>query len=154
MSAAELAREIGISQALASYHLRFLVEAGSVELAEEVSNRGGRERRYRPRVDDPADAAGTGTVAQAGHELMVTALVAELQRRQGQREVGGRELMVDAELWVTDEQWLAFRNAVGDAAQRLHEQAVMPRSPGTRPVSVSAVLFPMQRGRRGSGAPR
>src|ERR1700753_959910 len=53
MSAAELGRELDISQALASYHLRFLVNAGAVELAEELSNRGGRERRYRYRAESP-----------------------------------------------------------------------------------------------------
>src|SRR5260221_10365724 len=51
LSAAELARELEVSQALASYHLRQLADAGLVELVEERSRRGGRERRYRHRVD-------------------------------------------------------------------------------------------------------
>lgn len=47
LSAAELGRELGISQAAASYHLRRLAQAGFVELVEERLVRGGRERLYR-----------------------------------------------------------------------------------------------------------
>jgi len=54
LSAAELARELEVSQALASYHLRRLADAGLVELVEERSRRGGQERRYRHRVDPTA----------------------------------------------------------------------------------------------------
>jgi len=42
-----IARELGISHALASQHLRKLDAAGLVELAEERRRRGGQERRYR-----------------------------------------------------------------------------------------------------------
>ena len=44
LSAAELARELGVSQALASYHLRQLADAGLAELADVRSHRGGQER--------------------------------------------------------------------------------------------------------------
>lgn len=144
MSAAELGRELGISQALASYHLRFLVNADAVELAEEVTTRGGRERRYRYRAGQSGDAAvkpAKGT--PEGYELLLTAALDELRRRQQERDPNGPGLMVDAELWVTDKQWLAFRDAVRKASHRLHDQAVKPRTTGTRPVSVSAVLFTM-----------
>src|ERR1035438_78848 len=60
MSAAELARELGVSQALASYHLRQLADAEAVELAEERSRRGGKERRYRYRVPPSAGRTGGG----------------------------------------------------------------------------------------------
>lgn len=142
MSAAELARELGISQALASYHLRFLEEADAVQLVEEVANRGGRERRFRYIADAPADA-GASRSGNDSHELLVRAAVAELQRRQLERDPEAPGLLVDAELWVTDEQWLAFRDAVREAGVRLHEQAARPRSPGTRRVSVTAALFAM-----------
>ena len=141
MSAAELGRELGISQALASYHLRSLHQAGAVQLVEEVVNRGGRERRYRYVADEPEPASAQTELET--HELMLTAAVEELRRRHAERAVSGRGLTIDAELWVTEDQWLAFRDAVRDAGVRLHEQAARPRAAGTRHVSVTALLFEM-----------
>jgi len=46
-SAAELARELGGSQANASYHVRRLEHAGLVVVVEQLSVRGGQARRYR-----------------------------------------------------------------------------------------------------------
>src|ERR1700722_5907615 len=59
-SAMELSRELGVSQALASYHLRQLYAAGVVELTEVRSRRGGRERRftYAPAAIAPPGMAG------------------------------------------------------------------------------------------------
>jgi DNA-binding transcriptional ArsR family regulator len=142
MSAAELARELGISQALASYHLRFLVDAEAVELAEEVVNRGGRERRYRYRADGGPQQSAAGD-DDGTHELLLTATVDELRRRHAQRTSSGRALAVDAELWVCPDDWLAFRDTVRAAAVRLHEQATRPRAAGTTHVNVTALLFEM-----------
>lgn len=140
MSAAELGRELGISQALASYHLRFLVDAGAVQLAEEVVNRGGRERRYRYHAGGLEPAP---DLAPESLELMVTAVTDELRRRHGQRVPAGRSLTIDAELWVSEEEWLAFREAVHAAGVRLHEQAARPHAPDTLHVNVTALLFEM-----------
>jgi DNA-binding transcriptional ArsR family regulator len=141
MSAAELGRELGISQALASYHLRFLVEAAAVELAEEVVNRGGRERRYRYHAGSPEP--GTAGEELGSHELLLTAAVDELRRRHAQRKPAGPGLTVDAELWVSGEDWSEFRDTVRAAAVRLHEQATRPRTAGTIHVNVTALLFEM-----------
>ena len=46
MSAAEAARETGMSQANTSYHLRLLERVGLLQVAEQVTIRGGRARRY------------------------------------------------------------------------------------------------------------
>jgi len=72
MSAAELARELGVSHALASQHLRRLDAVGLVELAEVRANRGGRERRYRavhgsPLSDQRHEAAPLLAEALAGN---------------------------------------------------------------------------------------
>lgn len=139
MSAAELAREMDVSQALASYHLRALVDAELVELAEQVNNRGGRERRYRYRVELEG-ARKYGPDADE-RELMVTALVAELQRREPARDPDAPGLVVDAELWVSDEDWREVRRQVAEAAEWLHKRAVRPGTPGTRPVNASVVMF-------------
>ena len=66
MSAAEIARELGIGHANASYHLRFLADADLVVEAGEERIRGGVAKRYRHpwdaaetagAVDSPEDAA-------------------------------------------------------------------------------------------------
>src|SRR6188472_798006 len=49
MTAADLARELDLTHANASYHLRQLVAAGAVELAGEERIRGGVAKRYRYR---------------------------------------------------------------------------------------------------------
>ncbi|WP_229821461.1 MULTISPECIES: helix-turn-helix domain-containing protein [Streptomyces] len=61
MSAAELARELGVSHALASQHLRRLAAVELVELAEERLRRGGRERRYRATRDSSVAAPACAT---------------------------------------------------------------------------------------------
>ncbi|OPG04279.1 winged helix-turn-helix domain-containing protein, partial [Microbispora sp. GKU 823] len=61
MSAAELSRELGISHALASHHLRCLDEAGLAELAGVRVRRGGRERRYRAAGGTPLTERGTAS---------------------------------------------------------------------------------------------
>jgi DNA-binding transcriptional ArsR family regulator len=141
MSAAELAREMDVSQALASYHLRAVVDAGLAELAEEFSNRGGRERRYRYRtgLDDHRGRA----MDDDERALLITALTAELQRRERSRDPEAPGLVVDAELWVTDQQWREAKEQIAQATVRLHEQAVRPGTPGTRPVNASVVMFGM-----------
>src|SRR5260221_12983564 len=72
LSAAELARGLEVSQALASYHLRQLADAGLVELVGERSRRGGREGRYRHRADpDGEGLAGDGEGRGLGSEALM-----------------------------------------------------------------------------------
>lgn len=149
MSAAELAREMQVSQALASYHLRALVEAELVELAEELVNRGGRERRYRYRTE--LESAKKTKMTADERAVLLTALAAELERREPARDPDAPGLIVDAELWVTDEEWRAVREQIADASNRLHRLAVRPGTPGTRPVNVTVVLFGMTDPRIGAG---
>jgi hypothetical protein len=87
------------------------------------------------------DPGGAG--AQEGVDLLATAAVEELRRRQQERRPDSRSLLMDAELWVTAEEWLAFRDAVHEAGVRLHDSAQRPRTAGTQRVSVTAFLFEM-----------
>jgi DNA-binding transcriptional ArsR family regulator len=145
LSAAELARELEVSQALSSYHLRQLADAGLVELAEERSHRGGRERRYRHRVQPRVDQPDTGLPAggDEAQELFVEAIVAELRRRASLRVGDPRGLSVDAELWVHPEDWEQARQTITAASTLLHEQARRPHEPGTVHVNTSVVMFAM-----------
>jgi len=143
-SAMELSRELGISQALASYHLRQLHSAGVIELAEVRSRRGGQERRfaYRPAAGSP----GRTPPRTDGLALFAEAVCVELRRRSQEAEAGVDRLGVDAELWVSPAEWAEAVDAVRAASIGLHGQAKPPRTAGTIRVSVSAVLFPMTTG--------
>ncbi|ARF52847.1 winged helix-turn-helix domain-containing protein [Streptomyces gilvosporeus] len=137
MSAAELSRELGISHALASRHLRSLDAVGLVELAEERTRRGGRERRYRTVHGSPLSD-------QNEAQLLGAALAHTLKERATRRHPEGRGVTVDAELWMEPEVWEQARQKLADLAAELHDAARPPRSPGTMPVSLTLMAFPMQ----------
>jgi DNA-binding transcriptional ArsR family regulator len=140
-SAMELSRELGISQALASYHLRRLHSAGVIELAEVRSRRGGQERRftYRPGAGSPERAP------QHADDLALfaEAVCVELRRRSREAAAGVDRLGVDAELWVDPAVWAEAVDAMRAASIGVHRLAKPPRTAGTIRVSVSAVLFAM-----------
>lgn len=142
LSATELSRELGISQALASYHLRQLHSAGVIELAEVRSRRGGQERRFVYRPAAPG-APGRTPSPTDGLALFAEAVCVELRRRSLEAEAGGDRLGVDAELWVDPGLWAEAVETMRTASIGLHHQAKPPRTAGTIRVSVSAVLFPM-----------
>jgi DNA-binding transcriptional ArsR family regulator len=140
-SAMELSRELGISHALASYHLRQLHTAGVIDLTEVRSHRGGRERRF---TCTPAAASpGTARYDREGRILFAEAIAAELRRRSRHAEPGAGQVGVDAELWVDAAVWDSAVDAIRTASRELHEHARAPRTPGTVRVSVTALLFPM-----------
>ncbi|ONI60764.1 transcriptional regulator [Leifsonia sp. ALI-44-B] len=175
MSAAEAGRELGYSQATASYHLRVLERAGLVRVVETVRLRGGEAKRYRHessaerfRFDDAQASAsasagagdGTSGAIDAARAQVVApkptassaedraeyveALIHELRRRNARRG-DGPQVSTDAELWVDPETWRRVVRHVGDASALLHAAAKPPRTPGTRPVSMTAALFPLKR---------
>lgn len=139
-SAMGLSRELGISQALASYHLRQLHAAGLIELTEVRSRRGGRERRFVYRPGSPISSEPEGETLA----LFAEASCVELRRRSGEALPGGPQVGVDAELWVDPADWAETVGAIRAQSERLHERARAPRSPGTIKVSVSAMLFTMR----------
>lgn len=147
-SAAELARELGGSQANASYHLRRLEGAGLVVLVERVTVRGGQSRRYRhvssSRPGPLSQHATTSVPGLRESELEFASLLAlALTRRYGERDLGPK-CDVDAELWVDPALWSEVVEQVNDVSARLHAAAVAPRTPGTVRVSMTASLFTMR----------
>jgi len=145
LTAAEVARELGITHANASYHLRRLLAAGMIQPAGEERIRGGTAKRYR------YVAAGS-----RAHDVppgrrddyfrsMFAAVAHELIRRTG--ETGGFQaegnLMVDAEVWIEPALWHEFKERVGAAARDLHDAARPARTPGTVRTSTSIALFRM-----------
>nr|WP_228506303.1 helix-turn-helix domain-containing protein [Frigoribacterium sp. VKM Ac-2530] len=146
MSAAEAGRELGLSQATASYHLRVLERVGLVTVVDVVRIRGGDAKRYRHLSSAqpfPLEA-GPAVADDEERAQYVEALVDELRRRSRQR-ITGHQVSTDAELWVDPETWHRVVHHVGQASALLHAAAQPPRTPGTEPVSMTAALFPMRR---------
>lgn len=143
LTAADVARELGMNHANASYHLRQLLAVDAIEVAGEERIRGGVAKRYRyvTNKDKPAPQPGDGDPPGDGHRLVFEAVAAELRRRAGHiRRAHGNHL-TDAEVWVDPATWDRFRDAVAAASTELHDQARPPRTEGTIRVSASIALF-------------
>lgn len=137
LSAAALARELEISHALASQHLRRLDDAGLVELADVRSRRGGRERRYRA-VRGP-----WLTEQQEGQALLAESLARNLLDRVVHRAPETAGVTVDAELWISPEDWAATRRRLAAVMTELHDAARPPHAPGTVRVGATLLAFEM-----------
>jgi DNA-binding transcriptional ArsR family regulator len=135
MSTAELARELELSHAAVSFHVRQLVQAGYLELAETRSVRGGKERRYRYR----RSGSHTGWALE-DPILAVQAAAAELERRLATGAIRWR-LFGDAELWVDSQVWEDAVSRVAAAVNVLHDAASAPHTPGAVHVNATTVLF-------------
>ncbi len=144
LTAADVARELGITHANASYHLRFLLDAGEIVVSGEESIRGGRARRYRHHWRGEHRPGTTGPEADPEAPTMfVRAAVEELQRRHRSRRRGVPGLVTDAELWVDVETWERARALLDEASALLHDGARPPRTEGTELVNLSLFAFVM-----------
>jgi DNA-binding transcriptional ArsR family regulator len=142
MTAAEVGRELGLTHANASYHLRNLLTAGLITVAGEEKIRGGIAKRYRYEVGE-RPSPGPVTGEQRGLEF--AAVADELVRRvRSTRFPPGPKLLVDADLWIEPEKWAAFRSRIADAVRELHEAARPPRTPGTIRTSTTVAMFDME----------
>ena len=140
LSAAEIARELDISHANASYHLRFLADAGLVEEAGEEKIRGGVAKRYRHPWEQKARLGPKSPDAAVAH---VGAMAEELVRRFAACRPGTRQLLSDAEMWVVPEVWEEVRSLVEQASRLVHAEAKPARTPGTVHVNLTAAAFEM-----------
>jgi DNA-binding transcriptional ArsR family regulator len=141
MTAAEVARELDITHANASYHLRQLAAAGTIQLAGEERINGGIARRYRYLAD--ADRTEPFTLDQ--RLALQHAMAGELIQRSAHiRMTDGTSLLADADLWVEPGLWTEIRDQMKDAARRLHDCARPPRTPGTIRVNATVALFEME----------
>jgi DNA-binding transcriptional ArsR family regulator len=139
MSAAEVGRELDITHANASYHLRLLADAGLIVVEGEEQIRGGLAKRYRHPIDrqeppDPEELA-----------VQVESMSAELVRRFGQRHPDPPAVFTDAELWVRPEVWREATELVKRASLLVHESAQRPRTTGTVKTNLTVAAFLMQR---------
>ncbi|GAA5015714.1 hypothetical protein GCM10023258_00630 [Terrabacter aeriphilus] len=151
LSAAEVARELDVTQANASYHLRLLHAAGLLEVAGEESVRGGKAKKYRhvwdaerPSGDRPSSDDESLAYARVLAEA-IPRRYAERERRPGR----AKALFTDAELWVEPEAWERVFDLVSEASRLLHASARPPRTEGTVRANLSVAAFRMD---PGSGA--
>ncbi|GIF69681.1 hypothetical protein Ais01nite_77160 [Asanoa ishikariensis] len=148
MTAAEVARELDLTHANASYHLRHLMEAGVIEVAGEERIRGGVAKRYRHRPDaefeTPKPKVPDSGGPTADHLLVYEALASELRRRSRSLMRGPGNHLTDAELWVDPAVWAEVGQQVTDASRALHRAAVAPRTPGAIRVNATIALFRME----------
>lgn len=142
MTAAEVARELDLTHANASYHLRQLHAAKVIVVASEERIRGGAAKRYRY-DSQSAHPASTGAHAPDRRALFV-AYASELRRRAALLQDSGRIHGTDAELWVTPEVWADIRDRVTAASTDLHRAAQPPRTPGTIRTNATFAMFEMQ----------
>lgn len=139
MSAAEVARELGITHANASYHLRQLHDADLVVVESEERIRGGIAKRYRYQLDRPEPKPSTDDLVAE-----VAAMCAELQRRIQHRSPG-KGNFTDAELWVTPETWQQALDLVTQGSRLIHQEARRPRTKGTVPVNLTVAAFQLDK---------
>lgn len=142
MSAAEVARELDLTHANASYHLRVLRDAGELVVESEEKIRGGTAKRYRYVVGgDPERPATPGKPEDLVAWQLATN--AEIVRRLAHRTKGPGS-SADIEAWVSPETWQRAMDSITDAMVLLHEEARPPRTDGTIHVSASSQAFVME----------
>ena len=144
MSAADLARELGISHANASYHLRQLAAADQVVEAGVQNIRGGLAKLYR--YPHEADHPGTprDDASDEDRLLYAKALWSELERRLTQRVAaphGG--FSTDLDGWVPPDAWERAQELVREASKLLHDANRPPHADGTVHISFTGWLFRM-----------
>ncbi|GAB3759820.1 hypothetical protein GCM10027599_29370 [Yimella radicis] len=148
LSAAEVARELDITQANASYHLRRLADAGELEVASTEKVRGGIAKKYRyvARVDLerqkglPTHGPDPGRMQQVRQ-----ALDGELRRRIP-AAAKGDNFFADAEVWLTPDDLKKVRDLLGEVSLLVHDRALEPRADGAEHVSFTTWIFAMERG--------
>jgi DNA-binding transcriptional ArsR family regulator len=144
MSAAEFARELGISQANASYHVRTLAAAGYLEEVGEETIRGGVAKRYAYVPGHPkTERRDSDPGAQA---LVYQVLAEELVRRSRYwtSTPSMPQSLTDAELWVDPDDWKRATALMKEASELLHRRAHPPRTEGTIHVSATVAMFQMR----------
>lgn len=141
MSAAEVARELGTTQANASYHLRVLADAGEVVQDGEERVRGGVAKKYRHPWADLRERTDRAPSDIASH---IRSMGKELGRRWALKKRRTRSLLSDAEMWVTPETWKTVSGLLEEASMLIHAEALEPRAEGSLHVNVQIAAFQME----------
>ena len=141
LSAAELSRVLGESQANVSYHLRRLAGAGLVQVVEETSIRGGVAKRYR---HDPASGELLGAGSGVDLQALIGSLAAELVARSSRYVSGSDLVFTEAEVTVSRDAWERIREASRDVGKLIHEEAIPSATPDGIRVGATLALFEVE----------
>lgn len=144
MSAAEVARELGLTHANASYHLRVLVEADELVEAGEEKIRGGVAKRYRYPHERRGHHPRPGTTTDDDRVAYARAIGQELERRVLQRRPRRPQRSSDLEGWVDEDTWTRALALLEEASMLLHDANRPPRTEGTLHVSLTSWAFEME----------
>ena len=140
MSASEIADELGIKHAAASYHARQLAEAGLLQAIEDPTARTGPGRppvryRYLAQLSERLDRF-------HGGEALWAATAQDIERRLGSRtrpRVGA-----DAEVWMLGRDFETIATLAQQISDLIHEHAQPPHSAGTIHGSVTVFVFELE----------
>lgn len=140
MSATEVAEELGIAHASASYHLRQLAAAGFLQRVEDVKDPATPARRGRARLLYQYDPASAHRLDPSNdRELLYEATFTDLRRRVPL--MTRQRSTTDVEVWVGREVWDEACDLVNQAIQLIHDKAGQPRAEGRVHVSMTAFMF-------------
>ncbi|MEV4571509.1 helix-turn-helix domain-containing protein [Nonomuraea sp. NPDC049419] len=137
MSATEVADELGIAHASASYHLRQLAKAGFLQQTDEQprSGKGRPQLRYRY---DPS--SGERLDRSEGRQLLFQAMSSDLARRLTETE--RQRTSMDAEVWLPRPVWEEVVGLIDQAVALVHDKAGPPHD-GVK-VSMTAILLELR----------
>jgi DNA-binding transcriptional ArsR family regulator len=145
MTAAEIARELELTHANASYHLGQLHATGHIEVAGQERIHGGVAKRHRYILDkEQRQPGGLPKEDPDGRRLFFEAMVAELNRRTALLRRSRNNRFTDAEPWVDPEVWKVIWAKISEASNELHRAAKPPRTKKSIRVSATIALFEME----------
>jgi predicted ArsR family transcriptional regulator len=143
LSAAELADELGIAHAAASYHARQLADAGLLQIVGGTRARSGPGRppvRYRY-VAQPSERLDRSE----GDEALWAATSQDLQRRLRARS--RHRVGADAEVWMAPADFEEVCRLAQQISDLIHGRAQPPHADGAVHGSVSVFAFELGDGR-------
>ena len=136
LSAAEIAGELGIAHAAASYHARQLADAGLLQVVtDDPRARTGPGRppvRYRYEPVDALDRS-------EGYDELWTATAHDMERRLRART--RHRVGADAEVWMEPEDLEEVCALAQRISDLVHERARPPHAKGSVHASVSVYAF-------------
>ncbi|WP_322921568.1 ArsR/SmtB family transcription factor [Nocardioides renjunii] len=145
MSAADVARALGVTHANASYHLRVLHDIGELVVESEEKIRGGVAKRYR--YDATRDLPAQG--AEVGDRIAYARATAVEVERRLLDVAPGHSSSSDLEAWVPVEAWHRAVQLLHEASHVLHAAARPAGTPDTVHVSATSTAFTMTGGLTG-----
>lgn len=141
VSATDVAANLGVAHASASYHLRQLAGAALIvpvgEKRSQPRTNGRPKQLYRMRAD-AFRGLGPRTVGQLDR-----AMLSDLDLRLQQS--GTKRTVSDAEAWLKPQDWRRLVDLVGQASAIIHERGQAPRTRGAKHVSATTLLLEFRR---------